>query len=210
VVMRLPGEKDEEMVLTEYFNVRDKENMAAMLGARMDNDNYGKLVLYRFPSQNTNIPSPYMFKQKLNQDTTISKELSLWHNQGSEVQFGDTLIVPIKNSLIYIEPMYLRASGKNSIPEMKRVIVYYGDKIILAENIEDAMQQLFNYSNGNQANTSTGAAVSGNSGKAVAPDKVKEAKDMYDKAMDALKNGDWAGYGDYIKKLGDIIDTLNK
>lgn len=210
VVMRLPGEKDEEMVLTEYFNVRDKENMAAMLGARMDNDNYGKLVLYRFPSQNTNIPSPYMFKQKLNQDTTISKELSLWHNQGSEVQFGDTLIVPIKNSLIYIEPMYLRASGKNSIPEMKRVIVYYGDKIILAENIEDAMQQLFNYSNGNQANTSTGAAVTGNSGKAVAPDKVKEAKDMYDKAMDALKNGDWASYGDYIKKLGDIIDTLNK
>lgn len=210
VVMRLPGEKDEEMVLTEYFNVRDKENMAAMLGARMDGNNYGKLILYRFPSQNTNIPSPYMFKQKLNQDTTISKELSLWDKQGSEVQFGDTLIVPIKNSLIYIEPMYLRASGKNSIPEMKRVIVFYGDKIVLAENIDSALQQIFNYSNENQTNTSTGAVTGESSGKAVSSDKVKEAKDTYNKALEALKNGDWASYGDYIKKLGDIIDNLNK
>ena len=144
--MKLPGEKKEEMVLLKYFNMRNKDNMVALFGARMDRDNYGKMVFYKFPPQKT-IYSPYLFKQKLNQDTTISKELSLWNKDGSQVQFGDTMIVPINNSLVYVEPMYLRASGKNSIPEMKRVIVSYGDKIILAENIDSAFEQLFNIDN---------------------------------------------------------------
>ena len=144
VVMKLPGEKNEEMILLQYFNMRNKDNMVALFGARMDKENYGKMVLYKFPPQKT-IYSPYLFKQKLNQDTTISQQLSLWNKDGSQVQFGDTMIVPINNSLLYIEPMYLRASGKNSIPEMKRVIVSYGDKMILAESIESALEQVFNY-----------------------------------------------------------------
>lgn len=208
VVMKLPGEKSEEMILLQYFNMRNKDNMVALFGARMDGNNYGKMVLYKFPPQKT-IYSPYLFKQKLNQDTTISKELSLWNKGGSEVQFGDTMIVPINNSLLYVEPLYLRASGKNSIPEMKRVIVSYGDKIILAESIESALEQVFNYKieDKGQGKNTNESSMTKDSEKI---DRLKQAKELYDKAIDVQKNGDWAKYGEYIKSLGDIIDELNK
>ena len=208
VVMKLPGEKSEEMIVLQYFNMRNKDNMVALFGARMDGENYGKMVLYKFPPQKT-VYSPYLFKQKLNQDTTISKELSLWNKGDSQVQFGDTIIVPINNSLLYIEPMYLRASGKNSIPEMKRVIVSYGDNIILAENIEGALEQMFNYKQEDkQKNITAGNVASDNSPEKL--NKIKQAKELYDKAIEAQKSGDWAKYGEYIKQLGEMITELNK
>lgn len=208
VVMKLPGEKSEEMVVLQYFNMRNKDNMVALFGARMDGDNYGKMVLYKFPPQKT-VYSPYLFKQKLNQDTAISKELSLWNKGDSQVQFGDTIIVPINNSLLYVEPMYLRASGKNSIPEMKRVIVSYGENIILSENIESALEQMFNYKQEDKGkNVSQGNTAGVNSAEKMT--KIKQAKELYDKALEAQKSGDWAKYGEYIKQLGDMITELNK
>jgi len=206
MVMRLPGETKEEMVLLDYFNMKSKDNMVALFGVRMDNENYGKMVIYKFPPQKT-IYSPYLFKQKVNQDTTISKELSLWNKEGSAVIFGDTIIVPINNSLLYIEPMYLRATGKSSIPEVKRIIVSYSDKMILADNVESALEQLFDYKTGeNQtsSNTSITPSTGVNSGKLV------EAKGLYEKALEAQKSGDWSKYGDYIKQLGDLLNELNK
>lgn len=208
VVMKLPGEKSEEMVVLQYFNMRNKDNMVALFGARMDGENYGKMVLYKFPPQKT-VYSPYLFKQKLNQDTSISKELSLWNKGDSQVQFGDTIIVPINNSLLYIEPMYLRASGKNSIPEMKRVIVSYGENIILSESIEGALEQMFNYKQEDkQKNITEGNAAAGNSPEKL--NKIKQVKELYDKALEAQKTGDWAKYGEYIKQLGELITELNK
>jgi len=207
VVMKLPGEAKEEMILLEYFNMRSKDNMAALFGVRMDNDNYGKMVVYKFPPEKT-IYSPYLFKQKVNQDTAISKELSLWNKEGSEVIFGDTIIVPINNSLLYIEPMYLRASGKSSIPEVKRIIVSYSDKMILADSVDSALEQLFNYKNTGNSQTVNNA---GNASSTVAnPEKIQQAKSLYEKALESQKNGDWSKYGDYIKQLGDIINELNK
>lgn len=207
VVMKLPNEKSEEMILLQYFNMKNKDNMVALFGARMDNDSYGKMVLYKFPPQKT-IYSPYLFKQKINQDTTISQELALWNKNGSQVQFGDTMIVPINNSLLYIEPMYLRASGKNSIPEMKRVIVSYGDKIVLSENVEAALQQVFNYNNENKNDESSDNKAPEDTTKKV--QNIKTAKELYDKAMEAQKSGDWAKYGEYIKQLGETINQLGK
>lgn len=207
VVMKLPGEAKEEMILLEYFNMRSKDNMAALFGVRMDNDNYGKMIVYKFPPEKT-IYSPYLFKQKVNQDTAISKELSLWNKEGSEVIFGDTIIVPINNSLLYIEPMYLRASGKSSIPEVKRIIVSYSDKMILADSVDSALEQLFSYKNIGNSQTANSA---GNASSTVAnPEKVQQAKSLYEKALESQKNGDWSKYGDYIKQLGDIINELNK
>jgi uncharacterized protein len=208
VVMKLPGEKSEEMIVLQYFNMRNKDNMVALFGARMDGENYGKMVLYKFPPQKT-VYSPYLFKQKLNQDTTISKELSLWNKGDSQVQFGDTIIVPINNSLLYIEPMYLRATGKNSIPEMKRVIVSYGENIILSESIEGALEQMFNYKEEDkQKNITEGNPAAGNSPEKLS--KIKQVKELYDKALEAQKTGDWAKYGEYIKQLGELITELNK
>ncbi|MDV3429285.1 MAG: UPF0182 family protein [Bacillota bacterium] len=203
---KLPGNSKEEMVLVDYFNMRERPNMVSMLGARMDGDNYGKLVLYRFPTDQS-IDSPYLFKSKINQDTTISQEITLWNKEGSQVVYGDTIILPIKNSLLYIEPLYLRSNGANAIPEMKRVIMMYGDKIISAETIDKALAGIFDYK------TDTGVALPGtstNSGSSISKENAAAIKDLYDKAIAAQKNGDWASYGDYIKKLGDLINQLNK
>ena len=179
--------------------------MVALLGARMDGDNYGKMVLYKFPPKQT-VYSPVLFKQKMNQDPVISKELSLWNTQGSQVQFGETLIIPIKNSLLYIEPMYLRAKGEKSIPEMKKIIVSYGDKIILANNIESALQQIFDYTDKSNASKPIGDS---NIDVKTLQD-IKAAKDLYNKALEAQKNGQWAEYGTFIKQLGDILVKVSK
>jgi uncharacterized protein len=210
VVMGLPEKKTEEMVLLEYFNMRGKDNMAALFGARMDKENYGKMVLYKFPTQKT-IYSPYLFKQKINQDPLISKEISLWNKEGSEILYGDTMIIPINNSLLYVEPIYIRATGKNSIPEMKRIVVGFGDKLILSESIDSALEQIFNY-------TQTPVQVPNTPAIPNAPvtvdanvkERIKSAKDAFDKAVEAQKNGDWAKYGEYIKNLQDILSDLNK
>jgi uncharacterized protein len=199
---KLPGSTKEEMVLVEYFNMRDRPNMVSMLGARMDGDNYGKLVVYRFPTDQS-IDSPYLFKSKINQDTTISQEITLWNKEGSSVVYGDTIILPIKNSLLYIEPLYLRSNGKNAIPEMKRVIMMYGDKIISASTIDEALSKIFDYKTETpQTNPSTGGTLS--------KENIAAIKDLYDKAIAAQKIGDWAAYGDNINKLGQLIGQLNK
>ncbi|WP_234124804.1 UPF0182 family protein [Clostridium hydrogenum] len=212
VVMKLPGEKKEEMVLMQYFNMRNKNNMVALLGARMDGDNYGKMVLYELPTDKT-VDSPYLFNQKLRQDPVISKEVSLWNTQGSKVQFGDTSVVPINKSLIYIEPVYLRAQGKNSVPEVKRVIVAYGSKIIMAQNVDAALQQIFNYTDNNNNSTDnqqqTDKTQIPTTSASIDKQKLKDAEDLYNKAIDAQKNGDWSSYGDYIKQLGKTIEELN-
>jgi len=205
LMMKLPNESKEEMILLEYFNTKGRENMVSLFGARMDGDNYGKMVLYELPSKET-VYSPVLFKQKINQDTIISKELSLWNTQGSQVQFGETLIIPIKNSLLYVVPMYLRAKGEKSIPEMKKVIVSYGEKIILADNIESALDQIFDYSDKN--NTLVPANSSNSNTKEL--QIIKSAKELYTKALEAQKNGDLTEYETFIKHLGDILNEIQK
>ncbi|MCJ7689695.1 MAG: UPF0182 family protein, partial [Clostridiaceae bacterium] len=204
VIMKLPKENKEEMVLLEYFNTKDRDNMVSLLAARMDGDNYGKMVLYKFSSKET-VYSPVLFKHKMNQDTVISKELSLWNTNGSEVLFGETLIIPITNSLLYVEPMYLRAKGEKSIPEMKKIVVSYGDKILLADNIESALAQLFDYTDKNNI---LKAKEDSNVDAKILED-IKSAKDLYNKALEAQKSGNWAEYGTLIKQLGDILDNIN-
>lgn len=202
VTMKLPNESKQEMVILEYFNTKGRDNMVAMYGARMDGENYGKMFLYKFPTGGT-IYSPMLFKQKINQDPVISKELSLWDTKGSEVQFGDILIVPIENSLLYVEPLYLRASGDKSIPEMKNVIVGYGDKLVLAPNIETALKNIFNIKDegGSKPNTPGQPVVTGD---------MNKIKEIYSKAIEAQKSGDWAKYGEYITELGNLINSLSQ
>ncbi len=205
LIMKLPKERKEEMVLQEYFNTKGRDNMVSILGARMDGDNYGAMFLYKFPSS-APVYSPIQFKQKMNQDTLISKELSLWNTQGSEVQFGETTIIPIKNSLLYVKTMYLRAKGEKSIPEMKKIVVSYGERIILADNIESALKEIFNYTDKNNTPKHEDSLTI----DAKAYENIKIAKDLYNKALDAQKNGNWVEYGTFIKQLGDVLEKIGK
>ncbi|MEG2657638.1 MAG: UPF0182 family protein [Clostridium sp.] len=202
VTMKLDGEDKEEMVILEYFNTKGRDNMVGMYGVRMDGDNYGKMFLYKFPTGGT-VYSPMLFKQKINQDPEISKQLSLWDTKGSQVQFGDVLIVPIENSLLYVEPLYLRASGENSIPEMKNVIVGYGDKLVLEKDITTALAKLFNIKTdeNNDINIGEGGVIDG--------ENIGKIQDIYNKAIESQRSGDWAKYGEYISELGNLINQLN-
>lgn len=201
VIMKLPDESKEESILLEYFNMKNKENLVGILGARMDDKNYADLIMYNLPNQKT-IYSPYLFKQRINQNPDISKEIALWNTQGSQVQFGDTSIIPINNSLLYVEPLYLRAQGKNSIPEVKRVILASGDNFIMASNMKDALNQLFNNVNNKNSIVQNNPSLLNNNSR------LEEAKELYDKAMEAQKNGDWSKYGEYIKQLGDKLKNI--
>lgn len=202
VFMKLPKEKLEEMVLLEYFNMKSRNTMSAILGARMDYGKYGELIMYRLPSYKT-IYSPYFFKQKLKQDPIISKELSLWNAGGTKVKFGDTIIVPINNSLLYVESVYLRANGKSSAPEVKRIILSYGDKVLIGENIISILDNLFN-------KDSVKDAIGSKNVKSIKCDMAKKAMNLYDDAIKYQKQGNWAGYGESIKKLGEILKLMIK
>lgn len=209
VTTKLAGEDKEEMVILEYFNTKGRDNMVGMFGVRMDGDNYGKMFLYKFPTGGT-VYSPMLFKQKINQDPEISKQLSLWDTKGSQVQFGEVLIIPIGSSLLYVEPLYLRAAGENSIPEMKNVIVGYGDKLVLEKDIETAITKMFNLKveeNNNSNNEGSGNSSQGNS---VNLDSLGKLKEAYTKAIESQKSGDWSKYGEYINELGKLIDSLSK
>lgn len=208
LMTRLPGEKNLEMMLFEYFNMKGKQSMVSLLGARMDGENYGELIMYKFPPQRT-IYSPILFKNRIQQDPNISKEVSLWAGKGSEVVYGDIIIVPIEDSLLYLNTIYLKADAEHSMPEMKRVILSNGDKIVIAENVEKALEALFNYktTNNDSETVQKQEDIDQNKNNTIT---IKDASDLFNKAIEAQKNGDWAKYGEYINSLGEILENLNK
>ncbi len=205
------GGENLEMMLFEYFNMSGKQNMVSLLGARMDKGNYGKLIMYKFPQQRA-IYSPYLFKNRMLQDPNISKEISLWEGKGSEVVYGDIIIVPIENSLLYLNTIYLKASTEHSMPEMKRVVMSNGDKIVIETSVDKALEKLFNYNNDSKTDNEAidkedkDAVIEANGSSS----DIKQAAELFNKAIEAQKNGDWATYGEYINELGEVLNSLNE
>lgn len=206
LMTKLPGEENVEMMLLDYFNMKGKQSMVALLGARMDGENYGELVMYKFPPQRT-IYSPILFNNRIQQDPNISKEISLWAGKGSEVIYGDIIIVPVENSLLYLNTIYLKADSENSMPEMKRVILSNGDNIVIEENVDKALEKLFNYKG---ENNGASDLVDESSQAKVPSGGIKEAANLFNKAIEAQKSGDWAKYGELINELGGILNKLSE
>jgi len=141
LILRLPGEPKEEFVLLIPFNPSKKDNLSAWLAARSDPPHYGKLVVYNFPKQKL-IYGPRQIEARIDQDSFISQQLSLWNQRGSQVVRGNLLVIPIERSLVYVEPLYI-AAEKGQLPELKRVIVGFGDRIAMEETLEGAMARVF-------------------------------------------------------------------
>ena len=141
LILRLPGEPQEEFVLLIPFTPSKKDNLAAWLAARSDPPNYGKLIVYAFPKQKL-VYGPRQLEARIDQDASISQQLSLWNQRGSQVIRGNLLVIPIERSLMYVEPLYI-AAEKGQLPELKRVIVSFGDRIAMEETLEGAMAQVF-------------------------------------------------------------------
>ena len=141
LITSLPGVPFEEFILLLPYTPKERTNLIAWLAARSDGENYGNLLLYNFPKERL-IYGPEQIEARINQDPVISQQISLWNRQGSRAIQGNLLIVPIEQSLLYVEPIYLEAT-QNSLPTLVRVVVAYENRIVMAQTLEQALQAIF-------------------------------------------------------------------
>jgi uncharacterized membrane protein (UPF0182 family) len=205
VLMQLPGESTEDFLLMLPFTPRSKDNMIGWMAAKSDADSYGQRVVYNFPKQRL-VMGPQQIRARLNQEPEISKELTLLNQQGSNVIFGNLLVIPIRDSIVYVEPLYIQAS-QSPMPELKRVIVAYSDRIAMDTNLAGALSKVFGAGAGASAGT-TGSITPTGTVPAGSSADITLAKELYAKALAAQKAGDWAAYGAYLKELGVVLDRL--
>ena len=217
-IMKLPGEQRAEFIQMLPFTPRGKNNLAAWMVARSDGEHYGKMLVFQFPKQKV-VFGPSQIVARINQDQEISPQITLWNQQGSEVIQGTLLVIPIEEALLYIRPLYLRASG-GRIPELKRVIVAYQNRIVMEETLDQALTRLFGSAPPAPAASpppallaSTGVAARPPADRA-APAAVgeqalaRQANEHYSRAMQAQRQGDWASYGTEIERLGSVLELL--
>lgn len=212
-IMRPPGGQREEFILMLPFTPRRKDNLSAWMCARNDSPEYGRLVVYLFPKAKV-VYGPRQISSRINQDPEISRQLSLWDQRGSQVSHGTLLVIPIEESLIYVQPLYLKAET-GQIPELRRVIVAYENEIAMEETLEKAIARIFR-DRASSASVPAGAeapevasqqriAVLETSGEAAA-----QALGHYERAQKLLRDGDWAGYGQEMEALGRVLKEMKK
>src|SRR5438309_7515181 len=228
ISLRLPGESAAEFIYMTPFTPRGKDNLAAWMAARMDGANYGKLVAYQFPKQSL-VYGPKQIANRINQDTEICRQLTLWDQRGSSVIRGELLVIPIEESLIYVQPIFLQAEG-GTIPELKRVVVAHENRVVMAETLEEGLNALFGPGAATAPGVPTASAtakvdsaeavggpVTGVVGGGVAPAPApsaataalaREAQQHYDRAIAAQRAGDWATYGREIQLLGAAVKAM--
>jgi len=201
IIMKLPGEEKEEFILMLPFTPRAKDNLSAWMVARSDGENYGELLVYRFPKDKL-IFGPKQIIGRINQNPEISKQISLWDQRGSQVIQGPLLVIPIEESLIYVRPLYLKAEA-GKIPELKRVIVAYENKIAMEETLEAGLARIF------------GAEAAERQERRIleevptptqdTQELLRRAAEAYEEALRAQREGNWTRYGEAIRRLGEIL-----
>ncbi|MGE5217519.1 MAG: UPF0182 family protein [Chloroflexota bacterium] len=194
-IMRLPGEPREEFILMLPMVPNNRDNMIAWLAARCDGPNYGKVIEYAF-SKDKLIYGPAQIEARIDQDTTISQQLSLWNQAGSRVIRGNLLAIPIDDTLLYVEPLYLSAESRQ-LPELKRLIASTGDRVVMAQDVDSLLAELVTPETRKPAViTSTTAPSPGMRAGALPPAGTNaEALAHYRRAFDALNKGDWRTFG---------------
>ena len=205
-IMKLP-DREAEFMLTVPFTPKDKDNMIAWLAGVSDGAGYGQLILYEFPKQQL-VYGPMQIEQRIDQDTIISPQLTLLGQQSSRVLRGNLMSIPIENAIIYVEPIYIQASGgDNNLPELKKVVVCYQNEIVMADSLELALAQVFDIQeilDDNAVPQSTGGSTSTNA------ELVVKANSLFKEAQEAQKAGNWAGYGQKINELEQVLAQLTQ
>ena len=207
IIVKFPDEDgNEEFVLILPFTPVNKNNMLAWIAARCDQENYGQIIEYKFPKEKL-IFGPLQIESRIDQNSDISQLFTLWGQKGSSVIRGNLLVIPVRDSLIYVEPVYLRAE-QSELPELKRVIVGYQDNIEIGLTLEEALIKVFGGIAPAEAEQVTAA------GEIIAPvllsvrELALKAQQVYDDAQKKLRSGDFAGYGDAIENLEDVIKDI--
>ncbi len=216
-IMKIPGEDSAEFVTSIPYTPSGKDNMTALLMVRSDGDHYGELILFQLPKDRV-IYGPRQIEARINQHTEIAQDFTLWSSAGSTYTRGNMFVIPIENSLIYVEPIYLE-SASSSLPEVKRIILYYNERIAYEETLAEALDSMFG------AGASSGYEESEPGGDdpedpSLGPDEpstnlpsgtsdlAQLAQEALDNALNAQRNGDWAGYGEYMQQVENYIQQL--
>ncbi len=206
-IMRLPSEKKEEFILMIPFTPQKKDNLAAWMSVNCDFPDFGRFVVYRFPKQRL-VYGPKQIESRINQDPEISRQLSLWDQRGSKVTLGTLLVIPIEGSLIYVQPLYIKAES-GQIPELKRVVVAYENQIAMEETLEKSLGQIFGQE--------TKKAREETAGLPLPTDKTQplqslgnQAWQYYQKARTALKQENWTAYGQALKDLEQVLIQIKE
>jgi uncharacterized membrane protein (UPF0182 family) len=214
LVTKLPGEEKAEFILLVPFVPTERDNMISWMAARCDPEVYGRLLLYQFPKQKL-IYGPMQIEARIDQDPAISEMMTLWSQAGSKVIRGNLLVIPIGDSLMYVEPVYLQAES-SKLPELKRVIVSYENRIAMEDNLERALRRVF------AAGSSAPSLSEGAEGDdEVQPkaanfvpqgwrDLAHDASAWFERAQRRQTEGDWAGYGEALEALADSLSKLER
>jgi uncharacterized protein len=202
VIMKLPGEANPEFVLIQPLVAASRPNMISWVAARMDPGHYGERISFRFPSTSTTL-GPAQIQARINQDSTISAQFTLWSAAGSSVVRGNLLVLPMGDSILYVEPIFLQ-STQSSFPEFKRVILAVQNRLAFADTIEQGIGQLLGETAVPPPNGG-GGQLPGDVASLVA-----DAQRLYNAAQAALAAGDLGTYQARINDLAQVIASLGK
>jgi len=208
IIMRLPDEEKEEFLLMLPFTPARKNNTIGWLAARSDGQNYGKLIAYLFPKERL-VYGPSQIENRIGQDTIITEQLALWGRGGSRVIRGNLLLIPLGESNLYVEPVFLQAEA-GGLPQLKRVIVVAGDQIAMEPTLQESLAAIF----GVEAPPTEPVVEPPAPAEPEAPiaadiaNLIEEAQRHYNQAQQYLKAGDWAGYGSELEALEAVLRQL--
>jgi len=208
----------EEFILMVPFTPARKDNMIAWMAARCDDPNYGKVLVFTFPKQKL-VYGPQQIESRIDQDPGISQQLTLWGQGGSKVIRGTLLVTPVMNSVLYVEPLYLAAEAGGGLPQLQRVLVAYSDHVVMEATLDAALTKIFG---GTVTTTEAQPGATPASQPATAPQTaakpgqtvpeiqalIHDANQHYERALELQRQGDWAGYGEEVKKLGEVLRKL--
>jgi|LSQX01.3.fsa_nt_gb uncharacterized membrane protein (UPF0182 family) len=209
-ILRFPEERQEEFILMIPFTPDKRDNMIAWLSGRSDGENYGSLLLFRFPRGEL-VFGPMQIEARIDQTAEIAQQLALWDQAGTRVLRGSQLVIPIENSILYIKPLFLRAV-EGRLPELRRVMASDGNRVVMEKGLQEALDELL----GHRALADTSRGVTGktameelaSSGGSVG-DLARRALERYDRAQRLLKDGNWAAYGEEVQKLREDLQKLS-
>ena len=219
-ILELPGEENPEFVLILPFTPTTRDNMIAWMAGRSDGDNYGELVVFLFPKDRV-VFGPMQIETRIDQNTLISQQLALWDQRGSRVVRGNLLVLPVNDSILYVEPVFLEAE-QSQLPELARVIVGFGERVVMEPTLEEALVAIFG------AHDPSGLEAPGElhgpegideeepdetaapepAPPADIPGLARRAQQLFQKAQESLREGDWSGYGSSLQELEIVLDEL--
>ncbi|WP_156289558.1 UPF0182 family membrane protein [Oceanobacillus salinisoli] len=232
ITMKLPEYEEEEFILMMPYTPRNRQNMIAWIGVRNDGENYGEKIVYRFPKQE-NVYGPQQIENRINQDSVISQELNLWSQGGSSVIRGNLLAIPIEDTILYVEPIYIESSNETSLPEVKQVIVAYGDHIAMEATFDEALEEILRRvelgiepeeipdldeeglpaEDGIDDGTEDEGAVDEGETEIPGADPIlgademlQEVSDLFEQYQDALSAGDWQRAGELMTEIERLLE----